>query len=142
VEAAALDELLARSDFVSVHVALTPETRGLLDAKALARLRPGAILVDTARGGIVDEAALAEALRSGRLAAAALDVFAGEPLPAGSPLLDAPNLILTPHIGSATVATRARMADLAVENLRAGLAGRPMPRCANPEVQARPGPGS
>jgi glyoxylate reductase len=142
VEAATLGELLARSDFVSVHVALTPETRGLLDAKALARLRPGAILVDTARGGIVDEAALAEALRSGRIAAAALDVFASEPLPAGSPLLDAPNLILTPHIGSATVATRARMADLAVENLRAGLAGRPMPRCANPEVEARPAPGS
>jgi len=98
-------------------------------------MRPGAILVNTARGGIVDEAALAAALRSGRLAGAALDVFEREPLPPGSPLLDAPNAILTPHIGSATVATRARMAELAVENLLAGLAGRPMPRCANPEVE-------
>ncbi len=135
VEAAAFDELLRRSDFVSVHVALTPETRGLLGAQALARMRPGAILVNTARGGIVDEAALVEGLRSGRIAAAALDVFAREPLPAESPLLCAPNLILLPHIGSATVATRARMAELAVENLLAGLAGRPMPRCANPEVE-------
>ena len=80
----------------------------------------------------VDEAALADALRSGRLGGAALDVFAREPLPAGSPLLGVPNLILTPHIGSASVATRARMAELAVDNLLAGLAGRPMPHCANP----------
>jgi glyoxylate reductase len=137
VEAVALEELLARSDFVSVHLALTPETRGLLDARGLARMRRGAILVNTARGGIVDEAALAAALCEGRLAAAALDVFEREPLPLSSPLLAAPNLILTPHIGSASVATRARMADLAVENLLAGLAGRPMLHCANPEVEPR-----
>jgi glyoxylate reductase len=135
VERVPLGELLERSDFVSVHVAQTPETIGLLGAEAIARMRPGAILVNTARGGIVDEAALAAALHAGRLAAAALDVFAQEPLPPGHPLLAAPNLVVTPHIGSATVATRTRMADLAVENLLAGLAGRPMPRCANPEVE-------
>jgi glyoxylate reductase len=129
-----LPELLAGSDFVSVHVALTPETRGLLDAAALAQMRPGAVLVNVARGGIVDEAALAAALLSGRLAGAALDVFAREPLPPESPLLAAPNLVLTPHIGSASVRTRTRMADLAVENLRAGLRGERMPHCANPEV--------
>jgi D-3-phosphoglycerate dehydrogenase / 2-oxoglutarate reductase len=134
VEAAPLSELLAGSDFVSVHVALVPATLGLLDAAALARMRPGAVLVNVARGGIVDEAALADALTSGRLAAAALDVFASEPLPATSPLLAAPNLVLTPHIGSASVRTRTRMADLAVENLLAGLRGERMPRCANPKV--------
>ena len=137
VEPAGLAELLARRDFVSVHVALAPQTRGLLGARELARMRPGAILVNTARGGIVDEAALARALRSGRLGGAALDVFAREPLPRSSPLLGAPNLVLTPHIGSASVATRARMAELAVENLLAGLAGRPLPRCANPEALRR-----
>ena len=136
VESVALSELLAAAQFVTVHVALTPETRGLLDAAALARMREDAILVNTARGGIVDEAALVAALRGGRLAAAALDVFAREPLDPASPLLDAPNLVLTPHIGSASVATRSRMAELAVENLVAGLEGRAMPRCANPDFAA------
>jgi glyoxylate reductase len=121
VESVAFDELLARADFVSVHVALAPETRGLFDARALAAMRPGAVLVNTSRGGIVDEAALAAALRSGRLAAAALDVFAHEPLEPGSPLLSAPHLTLTPHIGSASFETRTRMADLAVDNLLAEL---------------------
>jgi glyoxylate reductase len=141
VEAVALPDLLARSDFVSVHVALASETRGLLDAAALARMRPGAVLVNVARGGIVDEAALAAALVSGRLAAAALDVFESEPLPSTSPLLGAPNLVLTPHIGSASVRTRTRMADLAVANLLAALRGERMPRCANPEVY-EPGSGA
>jgi len=136
VELVALSELLAEAQFVTVHVALTPETRGLLDAAALARMREDAILVNTARGGIVDEAALVAALRGGRLAAAALDVFAREPLDPASPLLDAPNLVLTPHIGSASVATRSRMAELAVENLVAGLEGRAMPRCANADFAA------
>jgi glyoxylate reductase len=126
VEARELPALLTEADFVSVHLALAPETRGLLDARALASLRPGAILVSTARGGILDETALAAALASGRLAAAALDVFESEPLPAESPLLEAPNLVLTPHIGSASIATRTRMADLAVENLLAALEGRPL----------------
>ena len=136
VESVELPELLAAAQFVTVHVALTPETRGLLDAAALARMREDAILVNTARGGIVDEAALVSALRAGRLAAAALDVFAREPLDPASPLLDAPNLVLTPHIGSASVATRSRMAELAVENLVAGLEGRAMPRCANADFAA------
>jgi glyoxylate reductase len=131
VERVELGALLEGSDFISIHLSLTPETRGLIDARALGRVRPGAVLVNAARGGIVDEQALVGALRSGRLAAAALDVFASEPLSPESPLLEAPNLVLTPHIGSASVATRRRMADLAVENLLAGLEGRPLPHCAN-----------
>jgi glyoxylate reductase len=131
VEWTPLDSLLARSDFVSIHLALTPETRGLVGAAELARMQPGAVLVNAARGGIVDEAALARALESGRLGAAALDVFAREPLPPDSPLLRAPNLVLTPHIGSASRATRERMAELAVDNLLAGLAGAELPHCAN-----------
>ncbi|MCL4685007.1 D-glycerate dehydrogenase [Myxococcota bacterium] len=134
VELVALPELLAQADFVSVHVALAPETRGLLDAETLGAMKPGAILVNTARGGIVDEAALAEALRTGRLAAAGLDVFAHEPLERTSPLLALPNVVLSPHIGSASRATRTRMAELAVDNLLAALAGRRMVACANPEV--------
>jgi len=136
VERVSLPKLLAAADFVTVHLALADETRGLLDAEALGRMRDGAILVNTARGGIMDEGALVAALRDGRLAAAALDVFADEPLPPDSPLLGAPNLVLTPHIGSASIATRTRMADLAVENLLAGLEGRPMSHCANPTLAA------
>lgn len=129
-----LPALLAASDYVSVHVALTPETRGLLDAAALARMKPGAILINTARGGIVDEDALAAALRAGRLAGAGLDVFAEEPVPQDSPLLALPNVVALPHIGSASLATRARMCALAVDNMVAALQGRRMPHCVNPEV--------
>jgi lactate dehydrogenase-like 2-hydroxyacid dehydrogenase len=122
-----LEELLERSDHVSLHCPLTAETRHLMDARALARMKPTAILVNTARGAIVDQAALREALLAGTIAGAALDVTDPEPLPADDPLLDAPNLLVVPHIGSATTRTRARMADLAVDNLLAALAGRPMP---------------
>jgi glyoxylate reductase len=122
-----LDEVLERSDFVSLHCPLTPSTYHLIDADALARMRPGAILINTARGPIVDPEALRAALVAGEIAGAALDVTHPEPLPADDPLLSAPNLIVVPHIGSATRAARERMADLAVENLLAGLDGRPMP---------------
>lgn len=135
---AELPELLAASDFVSVHVARTPETRGLLDRAALDRMKVGAVLVNTARGGIVDEAALAAALASGRLAAAGLDVFEREPIEPGSPLLSLQNVVLTPHVGSASEATRERMGRLAVANLRAALAGERMPHCANPDVYPPP----
>jgi len=134
VEPATLEALLPASDFVSLHVALAPETRGLLDAARLASMKPGAILVNAARGGLVDEAALAEALRSGALAAAGLDVFAHEPVDPASPLLALDNVVLAPHVGSASIRTRERMADLAVENLLAGLEGRPLPARANPEA--------
>jgi glyoxylate reductase len=122
-----LDELLERSDFVSIHAPLTPETRGLIGDDALGRMKPTAYLVNTARGPIVDTDALVRALHAGRIAGAALDVTDPEPLPAGHPLLDAPNLLVLPHLGSATHATRERMADMAVDNLLAGLAGEPMP---------------
>jgi glyoxylate reductase len=125
-----LEELLERSDFVSLHLPLSPATRHLIDAAALARMKPTALLVNTARGPVVDQRALAEALHAGRLAGAALDVTDPEPLPPDDPLLAAPNLLVVPHIGSATVRTRARMADMAVDNLLAALAGQPMPHPA------------
>jgi glyoxylate reductase len=122
-----LEEVLERSDVVSLHVPLRVDTRHLIDAAALARMKPGAILVNTARGGIVDQDAVGAALRSGHLGAAALDVTDPEPLPPEHPLLEAPNLIVAPHVGSATYATRARMAKMSVDNLLAGLAGDAMP---------------
>ena len=134
VENVDLSILLEQADFVSINVALTRDTRNLIDADAIARMKRGAILVNTARGGIVDEQALADALRSGALSAAGVDVFAREPIESDNPLLRVPNVVLAPHIGSATVRTRTRMAQLAVENVRAALRGEPMPNCFNPEV--------
>jgi glyoxylate reductase len=122
-----LADLLERSDFVSLHCPLTPETHHLIDADALRRMKPTAILINTARGGVVDQEALRRALHDGVIAGAALDVTDPEPLPPDDPLLTAPNLIVVPHIGSATRAARERMADLAVDNLLAGLAGQRMP---------------
>jgi glyoxylate reductase len=126
-----LEELLERSDFVTVHTPLTPETRGLIDAAALARMKPTAYLVNTARGPVVETDALIDALQAGQIAGAALDVTDPEPLPGDHPLVDAPNLIVLPHLGSATHATRERMADMAVDNLLAGLRGEPMPNQVN-----------
>ena len=125
-----LADLLARADFVSLHTPLTPETRHLIDAEALGHMRPTAYLINTARGGIVDQEALAAALHDGTIAGAALDVTDPEPLPPDHPLLQAPHLIVLPHLGSATHATRAAMARLAVDNLLAALDGRPMPNPA------------
>jgi glyoxylate reductase len=127
-------ELLEHSDFVTLHCPLTPDTRGLIGDQALGRMKPSAYLVNTARGPIVDSAALERALRAGEIAGAALDVTDPEPLPGDHPLLGAPNLLVIPHLGSATHATREKMADMAVENLLAGLAGERLPHCANPEL--------
>jgi glyoxylate reductase len=124
VEYRPIDELFADADIVTLHVPLTDETRGLIDARRLALLRDGACLVNTARGGVVDETALVAELRSGRVQAA-LDVFAHEPgVPAE--LVELPNVVLTPHIGSATTATREAMTRLVVDNLLAAAAGRPL----------------
>jgi glyoxylate reductase len=127
----ALEELLERSDFVSIHTPLTPDTRGLIGAAALKRMKPTAYLVNTARGPVVDTEALVAALHAGEIGGAALDVTDPEPLPAGHPLLEAPNLLVLPHLGSATHATRERMANMAVDNLLAGLRGERMPHQVN-----------
>lgn len=132
-----LDALLAESDFVSLHVPLTPETFHLIDAWALSLMRPTAILINTARGSIVDHTALYQALTSGQIAAAALDVTDPEPLPPDSPLLALDNCLIAPHIASASIATRGRMAIMAAENLLAGLRGERLPHPVNPEVSDR-----
>ena len=125
-----LPEALARADFVSLHCPLTADTRGLIGEAELRAMKPNAVLVNTARGPIVDTEALRRALAEGWIAGAALDVTDPEPLPPDHSLLAAPNALVVPHIGSATHATRERMAEMAVDNLLGGLAGRPI----------RPGP--
>ncbi len=117
----AFDELLRIADVVTLHVPLTPATRGLLDAARLAQMKPAAILINTARGGVVDEAALAVALRSGKLGGAALDVFEHEPLPAGSPLAGCPNLILTPHVAGVTSESNVRVSTMIADKVAAAL---------------------
>jgi glyoxylate reductase len=133
-----LHQALQQADFVSLHTPLTDATRHLIDDAALHAIKPGAILVNTGRGGLVDQTALARALHDGRLAAAALDVTDPEPLPPDDPLLQAPNLIVLPHIGSATHQAREAMADMAVDNLLAGLAGEPLPHPAPAPVPVPP----
>jgi glyoxylate reductase len=128
-----LDQLLAESDFVSLHVPLSPETRHLIDAKALARMKPTAYLINTSRGPVVDEAALVEALREGRIAGAGLDVYEDEPRMAPG-LAKCRNTMLLPHLGSATRTVRAAMARIAAENLVAVLQGRRPAHPVNPEV--------
>ena len=126
-----LEELLEAADYVSLHTPLTAETRHLMGAAEFKRMKPSAYLINTARGGVVDQEALREALANGEIAGAGLDVTVPEPLPPDDPLLSAPNLLVVPHVGSATIRTRSRMADMAVDNLLAALAGRPMPHPAS-----------
>src|SRR3954447_8518024 len=126
--------LLDRSDFVSLHVPLKPETRGMIDMRAFELMKPTALLINTARGPVVDHEALRRALEDGEIAGAALDVTDPEPLPAEHPLLQAPNLLVVPHVGAATVGTREQMTALAVDSLLAGLAGYRMPNQANEPV--------
>ncbi len=130
----ALEPLLAESDVVTIHCPLTDETRGLIGEEALRSMKATAYLVNAARGALVDTAALRRALNEGWIAGAALDVTDPEPLPSAHPLLQSPNLLVVPHIASATHATREAMADMAVDNLLAALRGERMPHCANPEV--------
>jgi glyoxylate reductase len=132
-----IDELLARSDFVSAHIPLTAETTRLFDAAAFGRMQRHAIFVNTSRGGIVDQKALRQALIDGQIAAAALDVTTPEPLPMTDPLLDAPNLLVTPHTGSATLRTRERLAELAVVGLLAWLVGERPQHLVNPQAWER-----
>jgi glyoxylate reductase len=134
---AELDNLLARSDFVSLHVNLTAATRGLINAERLASMKPTAVLVNTARGPVVDTRALEQALRDGVIGAAGLDVTDPEPIPADDPLVSLPNCLIVPHIASASPATRGRMAEMAAENLLAGLRGERLPTPVNPEVYDR-----
>lgn len=133
--AATLDHLLAHADFVSLHVPDSEPTYHLIDDGALARMRRGAYLVNTSAGSAVDPDALVEALTQGRIAGAALDVFEGQPLPLASPLLHAPNLLLTPHIGGATEETVARHSRLIVDELERFLAGEPLQHLANPDYR-------
>ena len=122
-----LDTLLATSDFVSLHLPFGPATKHFIGAAELAKMQPTALLINTARGPVVDQAALVAALQAGTIAGAGLDVFEVEPLPLDDPLLLLPNVTLLPHIGSASTATRTRMAELAAENLVCGLLGKPLP---------------
>ncbi|MEM3590977.1 MAG: glyoxylate reductase [Candidatus Bathyarchaeia archaeon] len=129
-----LDTLLRESDFISIHVPLTKETYHLIDAEKLKLVKKTAYLINTSRGPVVNEKALYEALKEGRLAGAALDVFEQEPLPADSPLLKLNNVILTPHIASASYETRSRMAEMVAENLIAFFDGKVPPNLVNPDV--------
>ena len=127
-----MDELLARSDFVSLHVNLTAETRHLINATTLAGMKPTAVLVNTSRGPVVDSLALAAALRDGVIWAAALDVTDPEPIPADHPLVGLENCLIVPHIASASRATRGKMAAMAAANLLAGVRGEPLPTPVTP----------
>lgn len=132
-ELVAFDDLLRRADIVSLHLAASERTRGIIGARELALMRPGAILVNTARGALIDEAALLAALQEGRIFGAGLDVFMEEPLPAGHPFTMLENVVLTPHAGWVTREARERLLRLPVENIAAYLAGRPR-NIVNPDA--------
>jgi glyoxylate reductase len=132
-----LETLLRESDVISLHVALSEATRHLISVDELAAMKPSAILINTARGAVVDQVALAAALADGTIGGAGLDVFEREPLDLDDPLLSAPNCICVPHIAASTFATRNAMGHLAADNIIAGLSGEPLPHCINPEVYER-----
>ena len=134
VEYAPLDDLLAQADFISLHMYASPETYHFINAERLAKMKPRAILVNTARGSVIDIQALMTALQTGQIRAAGLDVFDPEPIPANHPILQFENVVITPHIGSGGIQARQDAAVMAVENLLAGLAGQRLPHCANPQV--------
>lgn len=127
VELVELETLLRDSDYISIHTPLNDRTRHLINRATLAQMKPSAILINTARGGVVDQAALYEALQEGRLRGAGLDVTDPEPIASNDPLLSLPNVVIVPHIGSASQRTRDRMATMAAENVIAGVKGLPLP---------------
>jgi glyoxylate reductase len=128
------ETLLAQSDFISLHTPLTPDTRHMIDSEALSKMRSNAVVVNTSRGPIVDMDALYEALKEKRIFAAGLDVTDPEPLPANHKLLTLDNVVIMPHIASASKQTRDKMAWMAAQNLIAGLKGERLPNCVNPQV--------
>ena len=134
IEYRTMDDVLRSSDFISVHVPLTPETRHLIGAEQFRMMKPSAVFINAARGPIVDQAALAEALRTRTIYAAGIDVFEQEPVPPDDPLLTLDNVVVAPHIASASIPTRTRMAMLAAENIAAVLQGKRPPTPVNPEV--------
>ncbi|MEM2321479.1 MAG: glyoxylate reductase [Candidatus Bathyarchaeia archaeon] len=129
-----LDTLLRESDFITIHVPLTKETYHMINAERLKLVKKTAYIINTSRGAVIDEKALYEALREGRIAGAALDVFEQEPISMDNPLLKLDNIVLTPHIGSASYETRSKMAEMVAENLIAFFEGRVPPNLVNPEV--------
>jgi glyoxylate reductase len=128
------ETLLEESDFISIHTPLTPDTHHLIDAEALSKMKPTAVLINTARGPVVDPQALYEALKANRIFGAGLDVTEPEPIPPDSPLLQLDNVIVVPHIASASTTSRNQMSWMAVQNLIAGLKGERLPNCVNPQV--------
>ena len=130
-------ELLAQSDFLSLHVPLLPETRHYINAAALATMKPSAVLINTSRGPVVDTMALYEALKAHQIFAAGLDVTDPEPLPSDHPLYTLDNALIVPHIASASFETRSRMAEIAADNLLAGLEGKMPPNCLNPQIYSK-----
>jgi glyoxylate reductase len=127
------DDLLRQSDFISLHAAYTPETHHLLSEKQFAQMKPGAYIINTARGAIIDEAALVQALQTKQIAGAALDVFEREPQVSPA-LYEMENVVLAPHLGSATIGTRTKMGLIALDNLLAACAGQRPPNCVNPQT--------
>jgi glyoxylate reductase len=133
-ESVTFDDLVSRSDFLSLHVPLTAKTKHLINKSVFERMKKSAVLINTARGGVVDHDALYDALKEGRIAYAALDVTDPEPLPSDHQLYGLKNCLIVPHLGSSTVVARSKMGVIAAKNLLAGLRGERLPNCVNPEV--------